>query len=1311
MIIIFLVISGSTSFMLLSFTLQSTDADSTWTQTSNRDFDNGTLMNLSIEGGGSDAFLQINLSGLHNWIGRSPTNSPPPSYYLEIDPIYGDDKFLLYGRALNYTLQIMETWVFDFSDDAWTDRTPSTTPSSYPPALYSQPLASIYGDDKVITFGGGALYSGNVYNDTWEYDLSEDLWTDKTQSYRPHARQYHEMSYFYGDDKVLLFGGTYPIFVMPMVVYCKGTWVYDSSLGTWTDNTPSPLPTNYPEGRINHGMAPIYGTKKVLVFGGSNNLLSQTILGDTWVYDLDTNSWTDMAPNGPKPCARANHAMAPIHGDDKVLLFGGRQTFGSNYLDDTWVYDLSENTWTEMIPRSASNKPSQRYDAELAALYGRDKIIMHGGKTTGTTYLNDTWEYTHFLPTRNGTFVSASYDTGTTSNFMNITINTDVPDYANIRLQLRSAANESLLTTQAFVGPDGTASTYYNSSSTEIWSGHNNDRWIQFKVFFNIDFVQDSPRLQDVTINYNCLPKTINLGPLNGSMINTNKPSFTWTFDDLDSQVQNAYQVLIDDDINFNNAIFDSGERSIQEQSWDFSEGINNTIIPDGIWYWTVRTKDENGAWSEFSDPWTLIIDTNAPSSAISYPINDDIYYRVNSISGTANDTNVRGGIDKVEIAIRKLNNNYYWNGFNWDSYPCWLLTNGTTDWVYNSSNVIWQSGILYEIQPRATDNATNIEISEKAIKFSIDRDHPISWIDFPIDNTWLNKLNNITGSSNDLSGSGVAAVEISFVCTNDYFPWIGEARKNHYWDGNKWSEGECWLPTSGTTQWSYDSSKINWSTGDQYLICSRAIDHLDNIGISNIGNSFRFDNTPPQSLSININNGEEFTTNVDITLSLEAEDLGIGIAQMAFSINGIDWSPWEPYNNLKIFNLPSSDGNKTVSYTVRDQLGNVAENVSDSIILDRIPPEDVSININDDAEFSNSKFVSLTINASDSTSGVSDMSFSSDEKSWTPWESFRRKRSFTLPNGDGEKTIYIQVRDKVGNIAQIVSDSIILDTKPPHSLSILINDGNPETNLTLVPLKLDAIDDTSGIYQFSLSLNGVDWSTWENFTETRVKYFKLPDGNGLKTIYFNVKDRVGNIAKPINASIYMKILEPTSEKSKEEKDITNTGIQLLYIILLIIILIILILGFINFIVKTKRTHREELQLLAPSMVTKPVALPETTMISDQILPPASPEQLPSAVQATSTPQSNVDTTPIPTLAKSTITSTTTGIPTVKSQSQELPQLPPAPTQTPHEQIPITTPEPSEQTSVVVIPTPQVVQPTVAQEQKPASEKKEEGQT
>jgi len=59
------------------------------------------------------------------------------------------------------------------------------------------------------------------------------------------------------------------------------------------------------------------GGGKVLLFGGDVDGPN----GETWLYDLGDNSWTDQAP-AAGPTARAGHAMASI-GEGQVLLFGG----------------------------------------------------------------------------------------------------------------------------------------------------------------------------------------------------------------------------------------------------------------------------------------------------------------------------------------------------------------------------------------------------------------------------------------------------------------------------------------------------------------------------------------------------------------------------------------------------------------------------------------------------------------------------------------------------------------------------------------------------------------------------------------------------------------------------------------------------------------------------------------------------------------------------------------------------------------------------------------------------------------------------
>jgi len=58
---------------------------------------------------------------------------------------------------------------------------------------------------------------------------------------------------------------------------------------------------------------------------------------------------------------------------------------------------------------------------------------------------------------------------------------------------------------------------------------------------------------------------------------------------------------------------------------------------------------------------------------------------------------------------------------------------------------------------------------------------------------------------------------------------------------------------------------------------------------------------------------------------------------------------------------------------------------------------------------------------------GEIQMSFSMDSITWTSWEPFSRERKFTLPPDDGEKTVYLKVKDEAGNVAEPVFDSIVL--------------------------------------------------------------------------------------------------------------------------------------------------------------------------------------------------------------------------------------------------------------------------------------------
>ena len=138
-----------------------------------------------------------------------------------------------------------------------------------------------------------------------------------------------------------------------------------------------------PSARYFHAMASL-GGDQVLLFGGFDGAYND----ETWVYDLSDNTWTNQAP-AAGPSARSGHAMAHLAGD-QVLLFGGYDGIDPN--GESWVYDLSDNTWTNKTPAAG---PSAWFGHALAAL-GADRVLLFGGYE-GIDYSNETWLATGFF--------------------------------------------------------------------------------------------------------------------------------------------------------------------------------------------------------------------------------------------------------------------------------------------------------------------------------------------------------------------------------------------------------------------------------------------------------------------------------------------------------------------------------------------------------------------------------------------------------------------------------------------------------------------------------------------------------------------------------------------------------------------------------------------------------------------------------------------------------------------------------------------------------------------------------------------------
>ncbi len=105
----------------------------------------------------------------------------------------------------------------------------------------------------------------------------------------------------------------------------------------------------------------------------------------------------------------------------------------------------------------------------------------------------------------------------------------------------------------------------------------------------------------------------------------------------------------------------------------------------------------------------------------------------------------------------------------------------------------------------------------------------------------------------------------------------------------------------------------------------------------------------------------------------------------------------------------------------------------SDGITVqaDTTPPTG-TIQINNGVSATNQLTVTLSLSATDDSGTVSQMRFSEDNLTYTTPEPFTSSKPWTLPTGDGTKSLTIKFSDPSGNWSAPVSDTIVLDTTPP---------------------------------------------------------------------------------------------------------------------------------------------------------------------------------------------------------------------------------------------------------------------------------------
>src|SRR6267378_66797 len=203
------------------------------------------------------------------------------------------------------------------------------------------------------------------------------------------------------------------------------------------------------------------------------------------------------------------------------------------------------------------------------------------------------------------------------------------------------------------------------------------------------------------------------------------------------------------------------------------------------------------------------------------------------------------------------------------------------------------------------------------------------------------------------------------------------------------------------------------------------------------------------------------------VTLSLNASDPTSGVASISYRVNG---GAWQTYSSPFLL----GDGVHLVEYYATNNAGPVQITKSLSVAVDTVAP--LTTAALSGIAGANGWFVSpvtVSLNASDATSGIANTSYRVDGGAWLAYGG-----SFVV--SDGLHTLQYFSIDLAGHIEATHSQAINVDTTPPTTTASL--SGTTGANgwyISNVVVSLSSSDPQSGVASVHVRIDGGSWATY----------------------------------------------------------------------------------------------------------------------------------------------------------------------------------------------------------------------------------------
>jgi hypothetical protein len=330
---------------------------------------------------------------------------------------------------------------------------------------------------------------------------------------------------------------------------------------------------------------------------------------------------------------------------------------------------------------------------------------------------------------------------------------------------------------------------------------------------------------------------------------------------------------------------------------------------------------------------------------------------------------------------------------------------------------------------------------------------------------------------------------------------------------------GAAWQPYSPTVAWTLDAGE---ERVQPQVVYARFQDSAGMIH-GTFADDILLDTTPPQveitfdlaGLLPDAGAAEatagplQLRDGQGVQLYVSATDDGSGLAEMQVSYSPLfDGLPWQPYSTTLPLTF-TTNGTHTVYVRLRDRAGNVTSAVSESLVMDTIPPAGTA-RVVEGFVGPNAISVTVELSASDNATGLDAVRISPQESlTGTLWQPYALRVAAPISaTGALTSALYVQFRDGAGNHSDVISTTYGLDDTPPYGWVEHL--GRVHSNVAGYQFNVE--DDLSGLAEIWISPDYWFMEKVERVPFEETLTLQFAEGPYLFAV---LADAAGNLSQP----------------------------------------------------------------------------------------------------------------------------------------------------------------------------------------------------